>query len=65
MAYSAKSQKTYNDKCNFLRIKFTEKETSEYSRLIKYLADNNVLQSHYIKQLIKEDLDSKKIPYPE
>ena len=63
MAYSPKSQKNYNDKCKRVTLKYTEKETSEYERLVKYCNDNNFKITVYIKSLIKTDLDSKDIPY--
>ena len=31
MAYNAKSQRDYNNKCNVVRLKYTEKETKEYN----------------------------------
>lgn len=38
MAYHAESQKRYNDKCNIVRLKYTdtEKETEEYNKLVRY-----------------------------
>ena len=64
MAYSAKSQKEYNDKCSIVRIKYTEKEIMEYNRLIRYIEETSLTKTSYIKSLIKSDLDSKGIPYP-
>ena len=63
MAYSPKSQKDYNDKCKRVTLKYTEKETSEYERLVKYCNDNNFKITVYIKSLIKADLDSKGVSY--
>lgn len=63
MAYNAKADKNYNDKCNKVQFKYTEKETNEYIRLQTYLKDNNIQVTRYLKQLIKSDLDSKHIPY--
>ena len=65
MAYSAKSQKNYNDKCNRITLKYTEKETNEYKRLIEYIEESGIAKTIYIKELIKQDLDSKGIPYPD
>lgn len=63
MAYNAKADKNYNDKCNKVQFKYTEKETNEYIRLQTYLKDNNIQITRYLKQLIKSDLDAKNIPY--
>lgn len=63
MAYSAKSQKNYNDKCNRITLKYTEKELQEYDRLMYYIEMNRLQKSVYIKGLIKRDLDSKGIAY--
>lgn len=59
MAYHAESQKRYNDKCNIVRLKYTEKETEEYNKLVHYIEENNLKISVYIKELIKKDLDNK------
>lgn len=61
MAYSAKSQKDYNDKCNRITLKYTEKETSEFKRLMNYVSKNGIVKTTYIKELIKKDLDEKGI----
>ena len=63
MAYSPKSQKDYNDKCKRVTLKYTEKESQEYDRLMYYIEMNRLQKSVYIKELIKADLDSKCIPY--
>ena len=63
MAYNAKADKNYNEKCNKVQFKYTEKENNEYIRLQTYLKDNNIQITRYLKQLIKSDLDSKNIPY--
>lgn len=63
MAYNAKADKNYNDKCNKVQFKYTEKENNEYIRLQTYLKDNNIQVTRYLKQLIKNDLDSKQVPY--
>lgn len=64
MAYSAKSQKDYNNKCNRITLKYTEKESQEYDRLMYYIEMNRLQKSVYIKELIKADLDGKGIEYP-
>ena len=63
MAYNAKADKNYNEKCNKVQFKYTEKENKEYLRLKTYLKDNNIQITRYLKQLIKSDLDRKNIPY--
>lgn len=59
MAYSAKSQATYNKKCVRLAIKYTPNELKESNRVKKYLAQTGQSANSYIKRLIKDDLDSK------
>ncbi len=63
MAYSAKSQKKYNDKCYRFSIKFLPSESEETDRFKSYLANTGQSANGYIKELIKKDLDSKGIPY--
>lgn len=55
----------YNKKSKTISLKFTENQISEYTRITQYCADNNLSYQGYIKQLIKNDLDSKGIPYPD
>lgn len=63
MAYSAKSQKAYNDKCKIIRIKYSVTDMNEYDRVQKYIKDNSITITDYIKGLIKSDLDKKGIKY--
>lgn len=63
MAYSPKSQKDYNNKCEVVRIKYTPGQLNDYKRLQQYVIDNDIVVSTYIKGLIKADLDSKGIEY--
>lgn len=63
MAYNAKSQKKYNDKCYRFSIKFVPSEIEEIERFKFYLANTGQTANSYIKKLIKKDLDSKDIPY--
>lgn len=63
MAYSPKSQKTYNQKCNRINLKYTEKELLEYNRLKEYCKKMELPVNTYIKDLIKRDLDRKGIGY--
>lgn len=62
MAYSANSQKRYNDKCYRFSIKFVPSEAEEIERFKNYLTDTGKTANSYIKELIKKDLDSKNIP---
>lgn len=64
MAYSPKSQKTYNQKCIRFAIKYTPNEKKESDRLKEYLEKNGLSANGYIKELIKRDLDGKGIAYP-
>lgn len=63
MAYSAKSQKKYNDKCYRFSVKFLPSEAEEVKRLKEYLANSGQTANAYIKDLIKKDLDAKNMPY--
>lgn len=62
MAYSAKSQKKYNDKCYMFSIKFLPSESQEVERFKTYLANTGQSANSYIKKLIKKDMDEKGIP---
>lgn len=64
MAYYKKSQSDYNNKCNRIYLKYTEKETSEYNRINAYCKENGYAVSTYIKELVKQDMDNKGVPYP-
>lgn len=63
------SQKKYEKKrakvCKTFAIKYSPVDITESNRLMHYLSENNVTANAYIKELIKKDLDSKNIPYPE
>ncbi|KAI4438938.1 hypothetical protein C824_001418 [Schaedlerella arabinosiphila] len=64
MAYSAKSQKKYNDKCYKINVKFSPADP--YGECLKkYLTDTGQSANSYIKSLIKKDLDEKGIKYSE
>lgn len=54
-----KAVRKYQAKCKEVRIKYTEKEISEYNRLQEYLSENNIKVTEYLKNLIKADLDKK------
>ena len=47
----------YNAKCKEVKIRYTEKEMSEYNRLQKFLSENDTSLASYLKNLIKADLD--------
>ena len=59
MSYSAKAQKKYDDKCKFVRIRYSLNDLSEYETLEKYLSENNISFNSYAKQLIHKDLIDK------
>ena len=61
MAYSAKSQKTYNDKCKVIRIKYSETDMDQYIRVQDYIKNKGITITEYVKELIKKDLDEKNI----
>jgi len=49
MAYSAKSQKTYNDKCYRFSIKFVPSEKEEVKRFKEYLKKSGKTANAYNK----------------
>lgn len=59
MAYSPKSQKTYNSKCHYFSIKYTPVESDQAEKLKAYLKKTGQSANSYIKDLIKRDLDNK------
>lgn len=59
MAYSAKSQATYNKKCVRIAIKYTPNEQKDSDSLKAYLEQTGQSANSYIKGLIKADLDAK------
>ena len=63
MAYSAKSQKTYNNKCYRFSIKFVPSEHDEVQRFKRYIEESGQSANAYIKELIRRDLDEKGIEY--
>ena len=63
MAYSKKSQAEYNKKRKQFKVQYSLSDNNEGLRLQKYLDDNGLTANTYIKDLIKRDLDNKKIPY--
>lgn len=65
MAYSAKGQKKYNANSTYFSIKYTPQEQKEGQRLKAYLELNGMSANSYIKGLIKADLDSEGIKYPD
>lgn len=58
-----KAIKKYNQKSKFINIKYTPNAISEYERIYNYCKNNNLSLQGYIKELIKNDLDNKGIPY--
>lgn len=59
MAYSAKAQKNYDDKCKRLTVKYYPAELSVYNTLNTYLTDNKISVNSYLKQLVYNDLIAK------
>lgn len=51
--------KKYTSKCKEVRMRYSEKELSEYNRLQKFLSENDTSLASYLKNLIKADLDKK------
>ena len=54
-----KAIKKYNQKSKYIQLKYTENISHEYDRIVKYCTDNNLSLQGYIKEIIKQDLDSK------
>lgn len=63
------AQKRYEKKrakdCKTYAIKYTPVDMTESDRLQVYLKSVGLSANAYIKNLIRQDLDEKKIPYPE
>lgn len=63
------AQKRYEKKrskdCKTYAIKYTPVDMIESDRLQVYLKSVGMSANAYIKNLIKKDLDEKKIPYPD
>ena len=60
-----KAINTYNKKSKYIQLKFTQNSVDEYQRIVNYTNSNKISMQHYIKELIKSDLDNKGIPYPQ
>lgn len=65
MAYNKKADENYRKKIDRMAIKYGISELNESERLRKYLEETGQSANSYIKGLIKSDLDSKNIPYPD
>lgn len=63
MAYNAKADRNYNANSKVIGLKYTPNQIAEYNRIKQYCTDNKLTLQGYIKELIKNDLDSKQIPY--
>lgn len=61
MVYSKIANDNYRKKCKTIGLKYTPNEMGEYNRIVKYCKDNGLTYQSYIKNLIKNDLDSKGI----
>lgn len=64
MAYNKEVQSNYKKKIIQAKIQYSLNDISDGKRLKQYLADTGQSANSYIKQLIKQDLDSKGVPYP-
>ena len=63
MAYDAKAQKKYREKTiNFL-VKYYPTDLEYGQKLKEYLAITGQSANSYLKELIKKDLDNKRIEY--
>lgn len=61
-----KANRTYREKHKPVQITIQYKsDKNEGLRLKQYLSDNNIAANQYVKMLIKRDLDSKGIAYPD
>ena len=65
MAYNKKADENYRKKIDRMAIKYSIAEQNESERLRMYLAQTGMSANSYIKGLIKRDLDSKGIAYPD
>lgn len=65
MAYNKKADENYRKKIDRMAIKYGIAEQAESERLRAYLKESGISANSYIKGLIKRDLDSKGIPYPD
>ena len=65
MAYNKKADENYRKKIDRMAIKYGISELKESERLRMYLEQSGQSANSYIKTLIKHDLDSKYIPYPD
>ena len=61
MAYSKKSQADYKKKLKQFKVQYNLQDNVEGLRLQKYLDSAGVSANSYLKELIKKDLDEKRI----
>lgn len=64
MAYNKKADENYRKKTKAFTIKYFATDISEGKRLQSYLDNTGVSANSYLKELVKRDLDSKGISYP-
>lgn len=65
MAYNKKVQSTYKKKLIQVKAQYSLDDIADGKRLKQYLADTGQSANSYIKSLIKANLDSKGVPYPD
>lgn len=61
MAYSKKSQADYKKKLKQFKVQYNLQDNIDGLRLQKYLDNVGVSANSYLKELIKKDLDEKRI----
>ena len=64
MAYSKNSQATYKKKLKQFKVQYNLQDNIEGLRVQEYLDNNGLSANQYLKELIRQDMDSKNIPYP-
>lgn len=63
MAYSKNSQATYKKKLKQFKVQYNLQDNIEGLRVQRYLDENNLSANSYIKELLKNDMDSKGVSY--
>lgn len=59
-----KADRKYNQKRKTFALVYNPTDILDGLRLQKYLDSIDISCNQYLKNLVKKDLDSKKIPYP-
>lgn len=61
MAYSKKSQADYKKKIKQFKVQYNLQDNDDGLRFQKYLKETGQSANGYLKELIKKDMDSKRI----